>query len=296
MKKIILIGSLVGVSSLLANEPSVYGAGNIDVSSPYGLTSTEQNVLNNRKQVQQLTNQVSEQQRKIAGLTTVVEGLTKQVLDLKEQQKESRKADNKRDEEFKNREEDYKKSYTLLLELGKMIDQINKNYVTKEDLSVLQRAAPAPSSQQYEQPTYNNNTSNNMIIDGTQYNEANSQQYGSVDISEVYREAVQLFSHKSYISSSQKFKEAMAQNHKVAPSNYYLGEIAYYTNDYYSAISYYKKSASIYNKASYMKVLYLHTALSLSKTGQHDQARGFFQYVVENYPNTKSAEIAQKNL
>lgn len=289
MKKIILIGFVAGVSLLFANEPSVYGAGNIDSSSPYGLTTTEQNVLNNRKQVQQLSNQVSEQQRRIAGLTTVVDGLNNQILDLKEQLKESRKADSKMEEEYKKREENYKKSYTLLLDLGKMIDQINNNYVTKEDLSAIQRE-PSVSSQQYESSSSNNN----MIIDGRQYNDT-TQQSGT-DVSGLYIEAVQLFSHKSYLAAADKFKQAIVQNHKPAPSNYYLGEIAYYTNDYYSAISYYKKSAAIYDKASYMKVLYLHTALSLSKTGQHEQARGFFKYVLDNYPGTKSAEIAQNNL
>lgn len=282
MKKIILIGVVTGVSLLLANEPSVYGAGNIDSSSPYGLTTTEQNVLNNRKQVQKLLNQVSEHQSHIAGLTTVVDGLNNQVLDLKEQLKESRKAESKRDEASAKLEEDYKKSYTLLLELGKMIDQINNNYLTKADLGIFQ-----------------NNNSNNMIIDGRSYTnttqQPENQQYGS-DISDIYREGVELFSHKSYLAAADKFRQSIAQNYKLAPSSYYLGEIAYFTNDYYSAISYYKKSASIYDKASYMKILYLHTALSLSKTGQHDQARGFFKYVLDNYPGTKSAEIAQNNL
>lgn len=282
MKKIILIGVVTGVSLLLANEPSVYGAGNIDSSSPYGLTTTEQNVLNNRKQVQKLVNQVSEHQSRIAGLTTVVDGLNNQVLDLKEQLKESRKAESKRDEASAKLEEDYKKSYTLLLELGKMIDQINNNYLTKADLGIFQ-----------------NNNSNNMIIDGRSYTDTTQQpenQHYGLDISDIYREGVELFSHKSYLAAADKFRQSIAQNYKLAPSSYYLGEIAYFTNDYYSAISYYKKSASIYDKASYMKILYLHTALSLSKTGQHDQARGFFKYVLDNYPGTKSAEIAQNNL
>ena len=282
MKKIILIGVVTGVSLLLANEPSVYGAGNIDSSSPYGLTTTEQNVLNNRKQVQKLLNQVSEHQSRIAGLTTVVDGLNNQVLDLKEQLKESRKAESKRDEASGKLEEDYKKSYTLLLELGKMIDQINNNYLTKADLGIFQ-----------------NNNSNNMIIDGRSHTDTTQQpenQHYGLDISDIYREGVELFSHKSYLAAADKFRQSIAQNYKLAPSSYYLGEIAYFTNDYYSAISYYKKSASIYDKASYMKILYLHTALSLSKTGQHDQARGFFKYVLDNYPGTKSAEIAQNNL
>ncbi|HIC78866.1 MAG TPA: hypothetical protein EYP02_06740, partial [Sulfurovum sp.] len=158
MKKIILIGVVTGVSLLLANEPSVYGAGNIDSSSPYGLTTTEQNVLNNRKQVQKLLNQVSEHQSHIAGLTTVVDGLNNQVLDLKEQLKESRKAERKRDEASGKLEEDYKKSYTLLLELGKMIDQINNNYVTKDDLSIFKKELERASvAQSYQRPSPSNN-------------------------------------------------------------------------------------------------------------------------------------------
>jgi len=160
----------------------VYGAGNIDSSSPYGLTTTEQNVLNNRKQVQKLLNQVSEHQSRIAGLTTVVDGLNNQVLDLKEQLKESRKAESKRDEASAKLEEDYKKSYTLLLELGKMIDQINNNYLTKADLGIFQ-----------------NNNSNNMIIDGRSYTDTTQQpenQHYGLDISDIYREGVELFSHK----------------------------------------------------------------------------------------------------
>ena len=300
------MGVMISTSLLFSNEPSVYGAGDIDVASPYGLTSTEKNVISNRKQIQQLRNQVSEHQSRISGLTTVIDGLNKQVLDLKEQLQEKRKVDARQDEDFKKQEEDSKKTYTLLLELGKMIDQINNSYVTKEDLSRLQTQQAqqqVPIAREYDTTNTNTDTNNGMIIDGrdnydssTQQDSVTQQNSGSVDISDTYREAVQAFSHKSYNTATEKFKESISQNYKLAPSNYYLGEIAYYTADYYSAIAYYKKSALLYNKASYMKILYLHTAISLSKTGQNDQARGFFRYVVDNYPNTKSAEIAQKNL
>jgi len=301
---------MISFSILFANEPSVYGAGDIDVANPYGLTSAEKNVISNRKQIQQLRNQVSEHQSRIAGLTTVIDGLNKQVLDLKEQLEEKRKIDAEQNDNFKKQEEDAKKTYTLLLELGKMIDQINDSYVTKDDLTLLKKQQAQQMQQQQQQSAIitresDNSSNNGMIIDGrdgygdsTQNMGGEQQTYGgaSVDISDIYREAVQAFSHKSYNTATEKFKQAIAQNYKTAPSNYYLGEIAYYTNDYYSAISYYKKSASLYNKASYMRILYLHTALSLSKTDQPDQARGFFRYIIDNYPNTKSAEIAQENL
>ncbi len=45
-----------------------------------------------------------------------------------------------------------------------------------------------------------------------------------------------------------------------------------------------------------MPELYLHTAISLENVGEREQAKGFFQYLIDNYPNTKSASIAKKRI
>jgi len=45
-----------------------------------------------------------------------------------------------------------------------------------------------------------------------------------------------------------------------------------------------------------MDVLILHTAISLEKTGQKEEAKVFFRNVIENYPDTKAAIIAKKRL
>jgi TolA-binding protein len=45
-----------------------------------------------------------------------------------------------------------------------------------------------------------------------------------------------------------------------------------------------------------MKILYLHTAIALARDGQKEQSKNFFQFVIDNYPNTKAAYIAKKNL
>ncbi|MCK4441943.1 MAG: hypothetical protein KAU90_08035, partial [Sulfurovaceae bacterium] len=68
MKKIVLICYIFLSSLSYANEPSVYGAGNIDSDNPYGLTKTEQNVLVNRRTIQNLKNRVEDQQNRIDGL------------------------------------------------------------------------------------------------------------------------------------------------------------------------------------------------------------------------------------
>ncbi|NOZ90769.1 MAG: tetratricopeptide repeat protein [Epsilonproteobacteria bacterium] len=267
MKKIVLIGSLCFLA-LYANEPSVYGAGDIDSPNPYGLSKTERGVLENRRAVQNLKNRVAEQQNRIDGLITIIDGLNKEILALKEQIR----INNNRI----NQSNDNNRTYNMLLELGTMIDQINKTYVTKEELK-----EALAGSRTVQSSTVSSNTNMGNSAD---------------DISTTYRRAVQLFGQKSYNAAREKFQEAIAQNYKPASSSYYLGEIAYYTKDYNQAIRYYKKSASLYDNASYMKVLYLHTAIALARTGQEEQAKNFFQFVVDNYPGTKAADIAKKNL
>lgn len=278
MKKIIITG-LIGVFSFLsAYEPSVYGAGDIESATPYGLTQTEQVVLENKKMLQMLHNKITEQQRKVEGLTSIINGQNKEILTLKESL-EVLSNDSKANKPDANR------TYSLLLELGQMVDNINNNYVSKEELNGQLQAGSSSNIT----PSLNAPSTQSYIPQGniTQNVE---------NISDVYRKGVQLFSKGSYRAAGEHFSQALAENYKSAASNYYLGEVAYYTQNYKNAVAYYKQSASLYDKATYMAVLYLHTAISLNKSGEQEQARGFFQHVVDSYPNTKSASIARNRM
>jgi len=268
MKRIILYG-FIGLSSLLYGyEPSVYGAGDIDSATPYGLTQTEEAVLENKKTIQMLYNKMNEQQRKIDGLTTILEGQNKEIVSLKE---ELEAVANKPAPVVK----DNNQTYTLLLELGQMVDSINNNYVSRDELKkVLAGSRPQAES-------------------GSSLDTPRSTRSNSADI---YRQGVQLFSQGSYHAAKEHFLEALAGNYKPAATNYYLGEASYYTHSYTDAISYYKQSASLNDQASYMAVLYLHTAISLDKGGERAQARAFYQHVIDNYPNTKAAAISRKRV
>jgi TolA-binding protein len=283
MKKIVLISSIL-TSILLANEPSVYGAGDIDSPNPYGLTKTEKNILKNRREIQNLKNKVQEYQNRIDGLISVINGLNKEVLSLKEQMKIMNKSI------AKNSHNDNNKTYALLLELGTIVDKINNTYVSKEELNQIL------SANQSQIDKYNTTNIPESINNNNQNTEINNNEEIEEDISTIYRQGVQLFSRKSYNFAKEKFEKALKKDYKPAPTNYYLGEIAYYTKNYNEAIDYYKKSASLYDNATYMKVLYLHTAISLYRIGEKEQARKFFEFVIDNYPNTKSAEIAKKYL
>ncbi len=272
LKKVVLLGTISMASFLYAYEPSVYGAGDINSEEPYGLTETEQTVLNNKNALQRLLNKVNEQQRKMDGLLSIIEGQNKEIVELKERVAMAEKAS--------QQDDDANKSYNLMLEMGQMLDKINNTYVTQEQL----KEALAGSRLRET-----NRGSSNL---GSQINTTQV----SGNSADIYRKGVQLFSQRSYGAAKEHFEKALAAGYKPAASNYYLAEIAYYTFNYETAVAHYKESASLYDKANYMPVLYLHTAISLAKSGEHEQANSFFEYVIDTYPKTRAASIAKKRI
>lgn len=263
LNKKIMVTLFAITAMLSAYEPSVYGAGDIDSASPYGLTKTEQAVLDNKKTIQRLFNRLTEQQRKIDGLTSIIEGQNRDILELREQLEAQANV-------ASTSTNDSNETYSLLLQLSQTVDTINATYVTKDELKKA-LAGSRSSHSNLDSPIGSNSADN-------------------------YRKGVQLFGRRSYSAAKSHFEQSLEANYKPASSNYYLGEIAYYTHNYKDAVAYYKQSASLYENASYMSVLYLHTAISLDKIGEKSQAKAFYQYVIDNYPNTRSASIAKKRL
>jgi len=111
-----------------------------------------------------------------------------------------------------------------------------------------------------------------------------------------YAKAVQAYKKRAYETAQKLFSQLVEEGYKPAASLFYLGEIAYYSHRYKEAIGYYKESAQRYDKAGYMDVLLLHTAVSLEKTGEKRKAKAFYKSLIDTYPGTKAARIAKKRL
>ena len=222
--------------------------------------------MQNRHTLMRLQQIVMEQNERIDGLTSLIEGLNAQIAQLKEAQKRSGAS-------AENNE-----TVKLLKELGTMIDKINATYVSKAELKKI-LGSKMPTS-----------------ANGAAANQTKSASLSQTPPAKLYSEGVRLFVKKRYSEAQKRFAITAKKGYKPAASNYYLGEIAYYTKQYEDALFYYKKSAGIYDQASYMDVLLLHTATALEKTGQKEEAKAFFQSVVDTYPGTKAASIAQKRL
>jgi len=84
------------------------------------------------------------------------------------------------------------------------------------------------------------------------------------------------------------------KNYKPAYAHYMIGDMNYKRKNYSNAISYYKKSSSLYSKASYMPTLMLHTGISMSKTGDNAHANAFFKAIVSKFPSSTEAQKARE--
>jgi len=252
-------------STVVLAEPSVYGFNNLNSGSTQGSTPSERMIVQNRKNIALLKQKIAEQNERIDGLTSIIEGLSATLSELKGSASSTSSMGRGND------------NTALLKELGRMIDKINDNYVSRAEL---QKALKIKDK---HTPVTKGKTTSGESLEGR-------------PASKLYSEGVRLFVKKRYNEARKRFMITDTKGYKPAASNYYLGEIAYYTKKYEDAIFYFKKSAGLYDKASYMDVLLLHTAISLEKNGDKTQAKAFYENIIENYQNKKSAKIAKKKL
>jgi TolA-binding protein len=269
-------------------EVSVFGAGDLKSSNPYGLSESEKVIyankkatLQNQKEIRSLKLKIEQLNESLEGLRSVVDSLSEKIgqTGQKLYELDSQKKSADQDEvavlkqELAEQKAQNEKIVTALKKLTVMIDKINADYVSRQELNSVKKKVTKRSSVKAE-PKAKKQKSNKTLLN----------------------EAIKAYRSKKYDAAIDIFETLDQKNYKRATSNYYLGEIAYYQKRYSDAIVYFKKSASLYDKASYMPTLLLHTALSFKKLGETENARLFFEAITETYPDTPQAKIAHKNL
>ena len=280
--------ALVLCSTLLHAEVSVFGAGDLKSKNPYGLSESEKVIfankkatLQNAKEIRALKLKIEDMSESIEGLRSVVESLSEKIgqTGQKLHEVETRKSGADENEvaslkaELAAQKTQNEKILKALKKLTGMIDSINADYVSRSELESVKKKLSKRSSIKKKSASHTAKSNKQLL-----------------------KEAIKLYRAKKYTEAADIFETLDAKNYKRATSNYYLGEIAYYQKSYSDAIVYYKKSASLYDKASYMPTLLLHTALSFQKLGDEQNAQRFFEAIMATYPGTPQAEMAKKNL
>lgn len=284
-------------TSVLASEPSAFGAGNLNSATPYGLTTTEKEIYSNKQNLEKVTQKTSSINTKIDslreridGLQTVLESVadkshknTTDLNDLLKQYKDDSDAQKERNSKIDAlidaNTQNIEKLKQLISDVSALVDKINANYVTKDEFNNL-----VQSINDFKKAV------------GSKIKSSNTSSLSSMKTSEIYNQAYKLYQQKSYDKALKYYDYLVSKKYKPAFANYMMGEISYKQKHYGNAIAYFKTSATLYDKASYMPNLMLHTGLSMKYTKDSANAKKFLNALISAYPSSDEAKVAKKNL
>jgi len=296
-KIVALLSAVLPIISLAA-EPSAFGAGDLTSSNPYGLTSNEKVILDTKKRLQTVSvksnnqaNELDSLRERIDGLQSVIESLSRKAhnnkINLqKEQQKNS--LSNQSSSEYEKRLGEIVQSNTatlekqqeLVSEISTLVDTINAKYVSKKEFNSL--VNDVNSFKQLVAKELKSGSSKSV-----------KSKYSKMSSAEVAKQAKAYYKKKYYTNAIENYEYLIKKNYKPAYAHYMIGEMNYKRKNYSNAISYFKKSSSLYSKASYMPNLMLHTAVSMYRTGDKTHAKAFFEAIVAKYPKSAEAKDAK---
>ncbi|EFS3143360.1 tetratricopeptide repeat protein [Campylobacter coli] len=312
MKKIFSV-ALIGATLLYA-ESSAFGAGDLTSDSPYGLTSGEKllkekldTLSNNDAQV---NSRISEIEQRVEGLQSTLEGINSQyaksnsrltqletnfeamennlsteLQNLKAYVEESRKIQDANNKQIKK----------ILTELSSLVDSINANYVSKDDLNDFNLS----TKNTFIIPTSDDKNATSLKENNASVISVKEKEVKQIDDSwkkkknnEILDLAIKDLNDNSYENSKTKLNYLISKQYKPARANFWLGEIEYKQKKYNNAIAYYKTSSSLSTKGDYFPKLLYHTAISLDKIGDPKTANGFYKALKTNYPNSPEAKAS----
>jgi len=274
-------------SVLVGAEPSAFGAGDLSNPSPYGLTSSEKEILETKKRLKKVAIKSSSQESKlnslrerIDGMQSIVESLGREthnnkiVLEKLEAKQENFFLSNNEyqkrlNEAVLNNTQKVEELRAMLKSLSDDVNRFKKSYVSRDEFNILVKEISKQKS-----------VSQNKKVSSAQ----------------LYKRAKTNYSKKYYTAAIRDFEELISRNYKPAYSHYMIGEMNFKRKNYAKAIAYFKKSVKLYSKASYMPNLMLHTAISMYRTGDKQHAQDFFGAIIVKYPSSKEVKEAKKYL
>jgi len=256
---------------LLWAEPSVYSNSG----------SSSRQVKRNQNAIYKLKQEIARLHEELEGLRSIVAGLNQSVGRL-QQGSNTSGAD-----------------AVQVIEMRRMLDQINRNYVSKAELSrTLKKSHHAQNKPSSKSGKAARKKTAKISVEKPKADKPSGSGNGleSAASAALYSKGVRLVNKKRYSDAKKRFVILEKRGYKKASTHFYLGEIAYRNGEYARAIEQYKQSAELNENAGYMDRLLLHTGISLEKTNDTAQAKRFFQAIVDGYPNTLSAKVARHHL
>ncbi|EAI5560950.1 hypothetical protein IO402_000954 [Campylobacter lari] len=325
MKLKLLSVALLGATFLHA-EISAFDAGKVDTKTPYGLTQNEKLQYENQERLRalneyytNLTSKINTAVENIEGLQSVTEGLNAQyskantkLLSLEETYQNfdaniTQEIQNLRAYVEENRqiqEKNHQEIQKVLSEITTLINKINDDYISKEDMNktitFFQLEIARVQNQTKITPVVpvvsDDNKTEEIIQDVNETQdkliEAKDDSWKKLQSSEILKKAIEETNKNQFEDAKEKFEHLISIHYKPARSTFWLGEIRYKQQDYAGALGFYKKSSAISTKGDYVPKLLYHTAISLDKVGDPKSANKFYKALKTAYPDSPEAKVS----
>jgi len=318
-----LLSILVASSLTVAQEVSVYESGDSSGNSSSGLNSSEKHILKNQASINSLTSKMGDVNSTLESIKTRLEGLeSTSEGDSAKLNSTSRKVDElmqrvgaSSDLGSKNTPSTLQSNDPQIAELKAaitkltaLVNKINNEYVssneleknmkqfiTREEFEALKKAMGVKTAQ--VNPTTKLEANSGSISTSDSSSEVSIKKLNTPeDKANLFKEAKNDFDSKNYNASTPKYEKLLEANYKPAEVNFNLAQNWYMRKKYDVAISYYKKSAILNDKAAYMPTLLLHSAISFENVKDKENAKSFYGTLIDLYPSSDEANTAKKNL
>ena len=306
--KFIFIFTLL-IGFIIADEPSVFEM----QSSVTKKEFEELKEINNQQsdRIFTLENKINQLETSLEGLKSIYEGYS---VNIKGMNDKINSISNQIPQESQAKEEDLnalkgevannkKNIQTLKDSIDthlKQIQELVTNEINQKNEQAQRGDSKKGDSQTNDSNTIKEILDNNSTItskdskDITDNKEEKSFNKDSTRRSEIFTEARSLTYSKKFDEAIARYKWLIEIDYKSAESNYMLGNIAYEQNRYKDAVYYYKESATIDDKATYMPRLLLNSANSFRVLNDKDSANKFYNAVIKLFPDSVEAEESKK--
>lgn len=289
-------------SPIWAEEPSAF-----ELQS--GSTKKEMQTLRNKTENQsnkifELENRIKQLETSLDGLKSIYEGQNLNIKEIKDKinTNDVNNNQNIKDSDIQNLQEQISNNTKNIQLLKDSLNDIN------ESISQIQEILSSEIKKQNNNSTESLNT--NRIINSD--NNATKPQSNTLESKEDSNDVQfdkdvtrrgDIFKEARTLTYAKKFDEAIARykwfieiDYKKAESNYMLGNISYEQNYYNDAIYYYKESAILDDKATYMPRLLLNSANSFRVLKDTENAKKFYNSLLSLFPNSNEAKEAKTQL
>lgn len=278
----------------------MFGAGDLNAPEPYGLTETEKVIVENKntiksteKKIYKVDSKLKDVYESVDGLESILEGesqklneLTKKVIDLETNQVLSSDKTKLNTDNIENLklllEQNSQNIKTIKESLDQVVttlNEVNKNYVSRSEFQKLLTMIDNPKAK--------STTTTATATPEDVPNKSNK---------ELMEDVREWFKKDYFTKAIPVIEYLISKNYRPAENNYYMGEINYYRKNYKDALHYFKTSMMLYDKASWLPKLLLHSAISFEELGDQENAKSFYNTIVDVYPSSAEAKEASKKI